>query len=127
VDLAKDPVRRRSSARIFSKIHYHTENELMPMYIYEVIEEDGSGGERIEVVQPMSAPPLEAHPETGKPVRRVFMPPHIAGGKWSDRAMVNSATDDNKLDRLGFTKYVKSDTGKYEKAVGSGPDIISAD
>jgi len=99
----------------------------MPTYVYEVIEEDGSGGERIEVVQPMSAPPLEVHPESGKAVRRVFMTPHIAGGKWSDRAMVNSATDDKKLDRLGFTKYVKSGNGKYEKAVGSGPDIISAD
>ncbi len=99
----------------------------MPTYIYETIGEDGSGGERFEVVQPMSEAPLEVHPESGKPVRRVFMPPHIGGGKWSDRAMVNSATDDNKLERLGFTKYVKSDQGKYEKAVGKGPDIISAD
>lgn len=98
----------------------------MPTYIYEVVQEDG-GGERFEVVQPMSSPPLEEHPESGAPVRRVFTAPHIGGGKWSDRAMVNSATDDKKLERLGFTKYVKSDTGKYEKAVGNGPDMISAD
>ncbi len=99
----------------------------MPIYMYEVVEEDGSGGEQFEVVQPMSETPLLEHPESGKPVRRVFMPPHIGGGKWSDRAMVNNMADDNKLDRLGFTKYVKSGDGKYEKAVGKGPDMISSD
>lgn len=32
--------------------------------------------------------------------------------------------DDSKLERLGFTKYVKSDNGRYEKVVGSGPSQI---
>lgn len=99
----------------------------MPSYMYEIVEKDGSGGQQFEVVQPMSEPPLTEHPELGTPVRRVFMPPHIGGNKWSDRAMVKNVADDNKLDRLGFTKYVKSGDGTYEKAVGKGPDIISAD
>jgi len=36
----------------------------MPIYMYEVVEEDGSGGEQFEVVQPMSETPLLEHPET---------------------------------------------------------------
>ena len=68
----------------------------------------------------MSDPPLTSHPETGQPIRRVFSAPAI-GGKWSDSAMAKSVADDKKLDRLGFTKYVKSGDGTYEKAAGTGP------
>ena len=35
--------------------------------------------------------------------------------------------DDKKLDRLGFTKYVKSGDGVYEKRAGKGPNVISRD
>ena len=38
-----------------------------------------------------------------------------------------SVADDKKLDRLGFTKYVKSGDGTYEKRAGKGPDVISRD
>ena len=31
---------------------------------------------------------------------------------------------DNNLDRLGFTKYVKTEKGKYEKTAGKGPSRI---
>jgi hypothetical protein len=41
--------------------------------------------------------------------------------------MAKSASDDKKLERLGFTKYVKSGDGTYEKRVGKGPDTISRD
>ena len=44
----------------------------MPTYVYEVIEENGTDGERFEVDQPMSADPLTTHPMNGKPVRRVI-------------------------------------------------------
>lgn len=98
----------------------------MPTYVYEVVMRDGSAGERFEVVQTMSDPPLEKHPETGEPVRRVFLPPMV-GGRWGDEAMARSAGDDKKLERLGFTKYVKSGDGTYEKAVGKGPKTISRD
>ena len=41
--------------------------------------------------------------------------------------MERSVADDKKLDRLGFTKYVKSGDGTYEKTVGKGPNVISRD
>ena len=50
----------------------------MPLYTYEIINDDGSIGETFEVMRKMSDPPLERHPETGQKVRRVFQPIHIA-------------------------------------------------
>jgi hypothetical protein len=41
--------------------------------------------------------------------------------------MSRSVADDKKLDRLGFTKYVKSGDGVYEKRAGKGPDVIHRD
>jgi predicted nucleic acid-binding Zn ribbon protein len=98
----------------------------MPLYVYEVVTEDGSPGEQYELFQRMADAPLTRHPETGQPIRRVFSAPAI-GGKWSDSAMARSVADDKKLDRLGFTKYVKSGDGTYEKRAGKGPDVISRD
>ncbi|MCI0357574.1 MAG: zinc ribbon domain-containing protein [Planctomycetaceae bacterium] len=98
----------------------------MPLYDYEVITTDGSPGEKFELFQRMADPPLTKHPETGQPIRRVFSAPAI-GGKWSESAMAKSVADDKKLDRLGFTKYVKSGDGTYEKRAGKGPDVISRD
>jgi len=96
----------------------------MPTYVYEVVREDGTGGERFEVSQSMSDPALTVHPETGEPVRRVICAPNILG-KWSERASNSRMKDDKNLDRLGFTKYVKAGDGYYEKRAGSGPDVIS--
>jgi predicted nucleic acid-binding Zn ribbon protein len=98
----------------------------MPLYEYEIVMADGSPGEQFEVFQSMADPPLTVHPETGQPVRRVFGAPAI-GGKWSDSAMSKSVSDDKKLDKLGFTKYVKSGDGYYEKRAGKGPDVIHRD
>jgi predicted nucleic acid-binding Zn ribbon protein len=98
----------------------------MPLYQYELVNSDGSGGEQFELFQTMADAPLTKHPETGQPVRRVLCAPAI-GGRWSDGAMARSVADDKKLDRLGFTKYVKSGDGVYEKRAGKGPDIINRD
>jgi len=98
----------------------------MPTYVYEVVQPDGQPGEQFEVVQPISDAALCEHPETGEPVRRVIQPVFI-GGQWSESAMHRSANDDKKLDRLGFTKYVKSGDGVYEKRAGKGPNIITRD
>ena len=38
--------------------------------------------------------------------------------------MGKAAADDRKLERLGFTKYVKSGDGTYEKVVGKGPNML---
>ena len=97
----------------------------MPIYVYEVILEDGSAGETIEILQPISAPPLTHHPETGLPVRKLITSAAIAG-QWSDLKAKSNLSDKN-LDAKGFTKYVKMGDGKYEKRAGKGPDVISAD
>lgn len=97
----------------------------MPIYVYEVLNQSGQVIETIEMLQSMSEPPLTHHPETGQSVRRVLTAPNVTG-KWSDGKMGASLSDKN-LEAKGFTKYVKSGDGRYEKAVGKGPDTISAD
>ncbi len=94
----------------------------MPTYVYQVVTEDGSDGETFEVVQKMSDPPLSRHPQTGRPVRRVIQTPNIAG-RWSDAAAKHTLSDKN-LDRLGFSKYQRSDSGQFEKRAGPGPKTI---
>lgn len=98
----------------------------MPLYVYEVITDDGSDGEQFEIMQSMADAALTKHPQTGQPIRRVIQAPAV-GGKWSDSAMKRSVSDDKKLDKLGFTKYVKAGNGVYEKRAGKGPDTLSAD
>jgi len=94
----------------------------MPIYVYEEILDDDSGGDQHELFQPMSAAPLTHHPETGVPIRRVPSVPN-APRAWTD-SQGKSKTSDKNLERLGFTKYVKSDNGQYEKVVGKGPRKI---
>jgi predicted nucleic acid-binding Zn ribbon protein len=91
----------------------------MPLYIYQVIEADGSEGEVFEVLQDLSEPSLTQQPETGKPCQRLLHAPsalrHTSPGNLSD----------NRLERLGFTKYKRSGKGTYEKTAGAGPNLIT--
>jgi hypothetical protein len=89
----------------------------MPLYVYQVVEADGSSGEVFEVLQGMNDPPLTHHPESGKPVERLLSAPNIAGLK-SDMGPA-------RLERLGFTQYKRSGKGTYEKTAGKGPDVIT--
>jgi predicted nucleic acid-binding Zn ribbon protein len=98
----------------------------MPFYEYEIIRPDGQPGDRFEVQQRMDDPPLTRHPETNAPVRRVISAPTLPG-KFSDHAANRVLKDDKRLDQLGFTKYVRSGQGTYEKRAGQGPRTISAD
>ncbi len=90
----------------------------MPLYIYQVIEADGSDGEVFEVLQSMSEPALTVHPENGKPVKKLLSAPNtitkFAAGNLSP----------SRLGSLGFTQYKKAGDGHYEKTTGSGPDVI---
>ena len=97
----------------------------MPVYVYQVITNDGSEGEIFEVVQSMKDDALKTHPETGEPVQRLIQPPMI-GGKHSD-ARDKKMLSDSNLDRMGFTKYVKTGDGTYDKTAGSGPSKLNAD
>lgn len=91
----------------------------MPLYVYEIINADGSAGEQFEYLQSMSEAPLTVHPETGEPVRRVLGTPN-APRTWTD-SQAKSMTSDKSLAAKGFTKYVKSGDGTYEKTTGAGP------
>jgi hypothetical protein len=95
----------------------------MPVYVYEVIQPDGAPGPRFEYKQRMTDEALTTHPETGEPVRRVIQPIAI-GGSWTEGSMHRRMQDDKKLGDLGFTKYVKSGDGVYEKRAGKGPRVI---
>jgi hypothetical protein len=93
----------------------------MPIYVYEVVGE-GDPPERIEVFQKMSDAPLTKHPQTGQKLRRVIAAPSVprAPSPQSTQKMLS----DKNLDRLGFTKYVKTKDG-YEKRTGKGPDTLA--
>jgi hypothetical protein len=95
----------------------------MPIYVYEIVKPDGTGGEKFEIKQHMVDPPLTVHPESGEPVRRVIQPIAI-GGNWGEGAMHRKMNDNKRLGELGFTKYVKAGDGVYEKQAGKGPKII---
>lgn len=103
----------------------------MPIYTYEIITDDvDENGEpipgmRFEVMQKMSDEPLTKHPELGMPCRRVMTPPNLAFN-YTDAHDKARMTDD-RIARSGLTKYVKTETGHYEKAAGDGPKHISAD
>jgi len=99
----------------------------MPIYVYEEIRDDGQPGERFELFQKMSDDPLSAHPETGRPVRRIIQAPAILNPGRVTQAAKENLKDDRKLEQLGFTKYVKAGNGTYEKRAGDGPDVISPD
>ena len=91
----------------------------MPLYVYEVVQPDGTGGDQFEVFQKMADDPLTKHPETGEPVRRIFVEPN-APRAWTD-GLGKSKLSDKSLASKGFTKYVKTDKGTYEKTAGEGP------
>lgn len=94
----------------------------MPIYVYEYINHDGTGGESFELIQPMSAEALTVHPDSGVAIRRVLGTPN-APKTWTD-AHGKNATSDKNLERTGFTKYVKGENGKYKKLFGQGPDLL---
>jgi hypothetical protein len=91
----------------------------VPLYVYQVVTEDGSEGDVFEVLQGMSEPPLTAHPEDGRPVRRILSAPNAL------RKVAPGKASNSRLEKLGFTKYERAGGGKYEKTAGSGPDLIS--
>jgi hypothetical protein len=95
----------------------------MPIYVYAVINADGTEGEAFEVLQDMDEAPLTAHPETGEPVQRVLSTPN-APRKWAD-ANAKANLSPRNLERMGFTQYKKSGAGTYEKTAGAGPNILA--
>jgi len=94
----------------------------MPIYVYEVVQPDGSGGERFELAQSMKEDALRVHPESGQPVRRVLQIPHLST-KHTPGA-TRSKLDNKNVERAGFTKYERDKlTGTYHRVAGhNGPE-----
>ena len=97
----------------------------MPLYIYQVIRDDGQPGEEFEVQQSIHDKPLTHHPETGEPVKRKIVAPFVAGAH-SQRAIEGKLKDPKKLEDMGFTRYEKQGS-TYVKTAGKGPDMINRD
>lgn len=96
----------------------------MPLYEYAVVNPDGSHGQTIEVLQRIGEPPLTKHPETGEPVERIMSASRVPKPP-GDR--IKGDISNRNLEAQGFTKYQKTATGKYEKVLGEGPDMIQRD
>jgi hypothetical protein len=87
-----------------------------------VITDDPEGGQIFEIVQKMSDPALTMH--NGLPVRRVIQTPNVATKHTS--AQEKSRLSNKNLERMGFTKYEKSDDGKYVRTAGKeGPKTFN--
>src|SRR5262245_13514346 len=99
------------------------EEQLMPLYVYQVITDDGSEGAIFEILQDLNEAPLTHHPETGQPVQRLLQAPNVAGKFTETGAKANMSP--KNLERLGFTQYRRSGKGTYEKTAGQGPNVIS--
>ncbi len=92
----------------------------MPVYVYEV----PATGERLEVFQSMSDPDLKEHPESGLPLRKVFLPPNLGLKHTAGRE--KSLLDNRNVEKKGFTKYEKDkSTGTYHRVAGKdGPSTF---
>lgn len=94
----------------------------MPIYRYEVLNEEDQPVEIFEAEQRISEPPLTRHPITGERMRKLVDSAHLnlryAG--W------NSKMEAGNLARHGFTRYEKDRlTGRYHKTnQGNGPAHI---
>ena len=93
----------------------------MPLYEYAVVNPDGSHGEVFEVLQRMGETPLVVHPQTGELVERLIS---TASVPRPPVERIKGDISNKSLERQGFTKYQKTSTGKYEKILGDGPDLI---
>lgn len=98
----------------------------MPIYIYQVVREDGKEGDTFELEQSMKEAPLTSHPETGEPVKRVYLPPNLAYKHTTGR--VKNLTSNENVEKAGFTKYRRDKlTGRYFKEAGkdkNAPDML---
>ncbi|MFW5883285.1 MAG: FmdB family zinc ribbon protein [Verrucomicrobiota bacterium] len=101
----------------------------MPTYVYQIIREDAPDAEPdpddvFEIQQPISAPALTHHPETGEPVRRIYSAPNLPT-RYNAGATKQKLSGKN-LAAHGFTRYERDrSTGTYHRTAGrDGPAQI---
>lgn len=92
----------------------------MPIYEYRHTTgvERPCENELIEVFQTMSAPSLSICPKCGTSIQKIVSMPA------RHQQHINNTLNDSNLAKKGFSKYVKTEDGKYEKA--TGPDEAPA-
>jgi hypothetical protein len=92
----------------------------MPIYLYQEILANGTDGELLEIEQPMSAATLTHHPQTGRPLRRVYQAPNLAVQYTAGHT--KKILSEKNVEKAGFTKYVRDkQTGAYHKTAGADP------
>jgi hypothetical protein len=100
----------------------------MPTYLYQEIMPNGTDGDCFEVAQRMSDPPLKTHPQSGNPVRKVFVAPNLPS-RYTEAATKSKLTNEN-VEKHGFTRYEKDEvSGMYHKTAGKdkrAPDVVNA-
>ena len=92
----------------------------MPIYEYRHTSQfsEPCKEELIEVFQTMSAPAMSICPKCGTSIQKVISMPA------RHQQHINNTLNDSNLAKKGFSKYVKTEDGKYEKA--TGPDEAPA-
>lgn len=99
----------------------------MPIYLYQEILPGGQPGPVFEWMQPVSAPALTRHPESGHPVRKLPTTPSLTlrYGEGSQKHRL----DARSVEKAGFTRYDRDRlTGRYHKVAGRdsrAPDVLS--
>lgn len=93
----------------------------MPIFVYAVVNPDGSDGAEFEIEQAPGDAPLTRHPLTGEPLRRVYSAPGLAT-HYSDGEIKRMVGDEAYISSRGFTKYERDPaTGVYHKIAGTDP------
>tara|TARA_R100000027_G_scaffold7932_4_gene5986 strand:+ start:7287 stop:7586 length:300 start_codon:yes stop_codon:yes gene_type:complete len=94
----------------------------MPIYTYEVLDDEGKVIEVYEAEQAFGADPLQTHPITGEKMRKIFTPPGVntTYADWKQKL------EPGHLAQSGFTRYERDrSTGRYFKSnPGQGPQEI---
>ncbi|OIO60429.1 MAG: hypothetical protein COZ46_07560 [Verrucomicrobia bacterium CG_4_10_14_3_um_filter_43_23] len=96
----------------------------MPIYLYQIVHDDGSLGDIIEIEHHMDRGPLTKDPWTGQCIRKVYTAPNIASKHTPGKT--RTLLDNKNIENAGFTKYERDKlTGKYNRIVGdSGPKTL---
>jgi len=94
----------------------------MPFYTYLASSHDSCDkcSDGFDLLQRLSADPLQRCPECGNKVKKVISAPNVVSGK-------AHLTTDKTAEKKGFTKYKRAGKGVYEKTAGKGPKYISGD
>lgn len=90
----------------------------MPTYVYESVSDTPCDEcrETFEIHQPMSEDALKECPYCGAAVKRAITGFMVGTG---------DPLAPSKLERSGFTQYVRKGKGYYEKTAGPGPKSIA--